>query len=98
MAQTTLATTEGRTTPRVNHIGACATRGGADDTRGSHEGARNAHVHHTERWSIWASHTSQRGDDEVATTRDNEDNTRGVEQLGLTHTETRRDAEWTTWT
>ena len=36
--------------------------GGAHDTRKNHEGAPNAHVHHGERRSTWASHTWQLGE------------------------------------
>ena len=45
----------------VSNKGAHATRGGPHNTRRNHEGARNAHVHHTQRWSIWSSRTWQSG-------------------------------------
>ena len=36
--------------------------GGTHHTRGNHQGACNAHVHHAERWSNWASGPWQRGE------------------------------------
>ena len=56
-----------------SHKGAHATRGGAHDTRRNREGARNAHVHHAQRWSNWAPRTRQRGGGGQVV--DDEDNT-----------------------
>ena len=62
------------------HDGRGPWSGGAHNTRRNDEGARNAHVHHGQRWSNWAPRTHRN----VVTTRG------GMEQLGLTHTETRQ--------
>ena len=52
---------EGVHDTHVGHNGARATRGGAHDTRGDHEGACNAHEHHAERWCNWALRTRHQG-------------------------------------
>ena len=46
----------------VNHKRVHATRGGAHDTHGNHEGARNAHVRHAQGWRNWAPYTRHRGE------------------------------------
>ena len=78
----------------VNHKGARATRGGARDTLGNHEGARIPTCT-TRRDGVIAPHTHMAAwGGRWRTTRTT---LGGVEQLGLTHTETRRDIWWTTW-
>ena len=63
---------------------------GAHGTRRNHEGAHNAHMHHG------GSHTWQHG--EAGGGRPGRHAGGRVEQLGLTHTEARRDMWWTTRT
>ena len=46
-----------RRSTRAARKGAHAGRGGARDTRGDHDRARKAHVHHAEKWSNGASRT-----------------------------------------